>query len=268
MKHPGSRLNGFIKLFALVLIAALLALAAYFFWDVSRQPPPHVPEPFAAPVSSTPVKKRFAPEGVLYLKERTTITTASGITGVPVGSEVKVIERKGEKITVEYHGNQLTVPARQLTDDLDLVESSTKAKSPPTPPQTKISEASQPASTSSPDNGGTSFSSQVSSCWQGLCSWVASFFITPPPPLPPPPIDSKKVKNRHETIRFYEREIRYLEEHVEQLSTVNKTTPNTIYNSSKNQVNRSSSPANSARLEQIAEYKSRIAKMKAEIGES
>jgi|GEM_PF-5615338 len=62
MKRPGSPLRGSIKFLALVLISALLALAAYFFWDVSRQPLlvasfPTPPPPTASP---TPIPALFS----------------------------------------------------------------------------------------------------------------------------------------------------------------------------------------------------------------
>jgi len=66
MKRPGSPPSGSIKFFALVLISALLALAAYFLWDVSRQPlliasfpTPPPPTPSSAP-SSTPIPTQFS----------------------------------------------------------------------------------------------------------------------------------------------------------------------------------------------------------------
>jgi hypothetical protein len=101
--------------------------------------------------------------------------------------------------------------------------------------------------------------------WQTLCDW-----IHPPPPPPPPPVDPKKVKNRHEIIRFYERTIRDLEEQMTHVR-VNSSNTNAPSPSSHYSVVLSSRSAtqadNTARRKQIAEYKIRIAQMKAEIGE-
>lgn len=66
MKRPDLHLNGSIKTFALVLLAAVLALAAYFFWDVSRQPllivsfPSPPPPTLSATPSPTPIPALFS----------------------------------------------------------------------------------------------------------------------------------------------------------------------------------------------------------------
>lgn len=91
---------------------------------------PRVPDEGTA-ASPTPVEKRLARDGILHLTKRVTISTSAGITGVPVGAAVKVIGRmEGEMISVEYQGTRLLIPASQLTDDLNLVDSLGKAAPP------------------------------------------------------------------------------------------------------------------------------------------
>jgi len=101
----------------------------------SKPPPPSetalklAPTPTPAPEAKptpeiTSARKRLAPEGVLYLTKRATITSEFGITGVSVGAEVKILEPEKDGITaVEYRGNKLVLPSSQLTNDLDVVDS-------------------------------------------------------------------------------------------------------------------------------------------------
>jgi len=115
--------------------------------DVSNQQPEPAATPSATPAATTsqetppsttpePVTKRRAPEGVLYLIKRAMIPTEDGVTGIPVGAEVKVlVPQEGGKIRVEYKGNPLILPASQLTNDLDLVASLTKPAAKPATPQ-------------------------------------------------------------------------------------------------------------------------------------
>lgn len=68
--------------------------------------------------------------------KRATISTENGVTGIPVGAEVKVLApQEGSKIRVEYRGHPLILPASQLTNDLDLVASLTKQAAKPATPQ-------------------------------------------------------------------------------------------------------------------------------------
>lgn len=253
--------TGSFKMVAAALIAALLATAAFFIWNVSRQQP-------AGPVSAGPTEppapatKRFAPEGVLYLTKRATVTYESGIIGIPVGAEVKIVgPAKGGKIPVDYRGNHLVLPANQLTNDLYLVDSLIRQQrarasllnKKPAPP---------PVATSSSEGIAGRFISSIGSLWQNLCDW-----IHPPPPPPPPPVDPQKVKNRHELIRYYERAIRELEAQSAH-QAVNESKTHATSSSSSPQISMPShNSENNPRLKQIAEYKNRIAKMKAEIGE-
>jgi len=94
---------------------------------VSCGKPPKVPVEDTAPL---PVEKRLSRDGFLFLTKRTTISTAAGIIGVPVGAEVRVLGRaEGEMVSAEYQGNRLLIPASQLTNDLALVDSLSKAAS-------------------------------------------------------------------------------------------------------------------------------------------
>jgi hypothetical protein len=244
-----------------ILVAAVLATAAFFIWNVSRQQP-------ACPLSTeppAPAAKRFAPEGVLYLTKRATVTYESGIMGIPIGAEVQIVgPAKGGKIPVDYRGNHLLLPANQLTNDLNLVDSLIRPQRARTSVVNKNSPP-PPVATSFFAEIPSRFFSLIGLWWQTLCDW-----IHPPPPPPPPSVDPKKVKNRHEIIRFYERTIRDLEEQMTH-ATVNSSNTNAPSPSSHYSVVLSSRSANqadnSARRKQIAEYKIRIAKMKAEIGE-
>lgn len=103
-----------------------------YFSSCGRSPKPSTGETAdqQAPSPKSDVK-RLAPEGIFYLLKRTTISTDSGVTGIPVGAEVKVLDRaEGEMVSVDYRGNKLLIPASQLTNDLDLVDSLGKAHSP------------------------------------------------------------------------------------------------------------------------------------------
>jgi hypothetical protein len=93
--------------------------------------PPKGPDEEAGKQKPSPVEKRLARDGILHVTKRITISTPAGITGVPVGAEVKVIGRvEGEMISVEYQGNRLLIPASQLTNDLNLVDSLGKTAPP------------------------------------------------------------------------------------------------------------------------------------------
>jgi hypothetical protein len=72
----------------------------------------------------TPVtqKRHLAPEGVLYLIERTSVATASGVIGFQPGTKVALLRMTGDKLLVSCEEYTFEIAQDKATNDLDLAE--------------------------------------------------------------------------------------------------------------------------------------------------
>ncbi len=209
------------------------------------------------------------------------MTSASGITGIPVGAEVKVVgPENGGNIPVEYKGNKLLLPASQLTGDLNLVDSLTKPAASSAPSALPPAAPQQPCATPSespapeqetpppaPQSFFEKITGRISLWWQNLFDWFNPLPPTPTPPLPPTPetrvqqqhqqqqvqqVQKKSEntaifhKSEHQWIAFHERSVRDLE---------------------KKLIGRTDASGIKMIQNQIAEKRILIAKIKARIGE-
>lgn len=104
---------------------------------------------------------------------------------------------------------------------------------------------------------------------QSSMSWLEGFFAKPPDPEPAPTPDPKMVRNRQEVIRFYERVIEDLERQDGQsgVASVRRQAGTLLAPSKESLKVWSRSSATGARQKQIQEYRTRIAKLKEEIGQ-
>src|SRR3954451_6942872 len=66
--------------------------------------------------------RRLTPAGTFYLVQGVSIPTSFGVTGLPPGTIVQMIQDKGATMLVSYGQTQLIVPTAVLTNDMDLGE--------------------------------------------------------------------------------------------------------------------------------------------------
>src|SRR5256885_12199715 len=76
----------------------------------------------AAFVISKFVSRRLAPDGTFYLLEHVSIVSNSGVTGFWPGTEVRMVDDKGDTMIVSSGGQSFEVRADKLTNDMDLGE--------------------------------------------------------------------------------------------------------------------------------------------------
>jgi hypothetical protein len=62
--------------------------------------------------------KQVAPPGVLYMLERVSAETPSGVMAVVPGDEVKLVARNGKKLRVVMGGTEFEVNEAQVTNDV------------------------------------------------------------------------------------------------------------------------------------------------------
>jgi hypothetical protein len=89
---------------------------------LSPKPAP-APLPEVAAVAPAPVPPpapRLAPEGVFYATQRIEVTTESGVVGLKVGAQVKLVRRTDTAMVVTDGRQEFTVPPHVLTNDLDV----------------------------------------------------------------------------------------------------------------------------------------------------
>ncbi len=82
--------------------------------------PSRNPRSSSTPVATPSEHHRLAPSGVLYLIQRASLTTNSGVIGFSPGTRVRLVEDKGETIVVTDGTVKIEVPADILTDDPDI----------------------------------------------------------------------------------------------------------------------------------------------------
>jgi hypothetical protein len=91
-----------------------------------KSPPPPKPEmvqaPTATPVAPTPtpVVQRLAPAGIYFATEYMSVNTPGGITGVPPGTRLELVQDMGEIVRVTTGQVQFDAKKYQLTNDLDI----------------------------------------------------------------------------------------------------------------------------------------------------
>ena len=66
--------------------------------------------------------RRLAPDGTFYLVQGVSIPTTFGVTGLPAGTIVQMIQDKGATMLVSFGQTQILVPTAILTNDMDLGE--------------------------------------------------------------------------------------------------------------------------------------------------
>ena len=137
-----------------VLLGILAAvIVGYLAWRWFAAAPPqlavtHTPPPPAASTRPTPAKgpaaqqratrptparpvvakrQRLAPEGTYFLLQRISLKIDSGVIGFAPGTKVTMIEQHDSMSTVSDGQYQFTVPSSQLTNDLDVSESTAKS---------------------------------------------------------------------------------------------------------------------------------------------
>src|SRR5438105_10398918 len=65
------------------------------------------------------VNSRAAEPEVAFLRERVSVTTRYGVTGLPPGTRVTIVSRHGSRMTVKSEDQQFDVSADQLTTDAE-----------------------------------------------------------------------------------------------------------------------------------------------------
>src|SRR4051794_8408699 len=66
--------------------------------------------------------RRLTPAGTFYLVQGVSIPTSFGVTGLPPGTIVQMIQDKGATMLVSFGQAQLILPTAVLTNDMDLGE--------------------------------------------------------------------------------------------------------------------------------------------------
>ncbi|MFL6542618.1 MAG: hypothetical protein ACJ8I9_05585, partial [Chthoniobacterales bacterium] len=64
--------------------------------------------------------RHLASPGTLFLLQRQSVTTGSGVTGFPPGTKVHLLKDSGDTMIVSADTAQLTVPSDAVTNDVDL----------------------------------------------------------------------------------------------------------------------------------------------------
>ena len=106
--------------FYLLIISAV----AWYFWQRYAASGPDSAAVAGNPASvSAPVKTRRHPiqEGVYYLLTRVSITTDTGVTGIPRGTRVTIV-RFGYPMRVTDGQHEFDVTSTQITNDLDILQ--------------------------------------------------------------------------------------------------------------------------------------------------
>ena len=83
----------------------------------------------AAPAAVEPAPvRRPAPAGTFYMLERVSISNDEGTSGIDPGTEVKLVEDKGNVKIVTDGKNKYEVTAKQITDDMNVADQLRKSK--------------------------------------------------------------------------------------------------------------------------------------------
>lgn len=98
------------NLLTVVVLAVIGFFAYHYFFGQTVTGDPQATPPIVLSDSDTEAGNR------LWLVERASIATDSGITGFSPGTQVEVISKSGESIIVDVSGVELEIPARSLTN--------------------------------------------------------------------------------------------------------------------------------------------------------
>jgi len=98
---------------AWILLLVLVGALNFCGCSKPRVPPQEVAIQTPAPTTS------LAPERTVYLLRRVAAATEDSLHGFAEGSEVKVIEKRSEKLLVETQGMQFEINRQDATNDLD-----------------------------------------------------------------------------------------------------------------------------------------------------
>lgn len=109
-------------LYSLFGAGALVALM------VSCEEQPWPPPEVNATALVTPAPARLAPDGVYFLKERTTVSSEAGVYAVAPATEVRFVSRDGTVVTVTNGEVTFSVEESKLTSSLDERDEILKAQ--------------------------------------------------------------------------------------------------------------------------------------------
>lgn len=98
-------------------ILCLLLTCAISFILASCDKPTYIP-----PVPSPTPAPRLAPEGILYVTERFSVSTDTGLHGFSVGKQVRLIRIDGPNYLVTDGLTEGSAPATSFTNDLDVLD--------------------------------------------------------------------------------------------------------------------------------------------------
>jgi hypothetical protein len=120
----------------LIVLVVLAVYGGYALWTNNHVPQPApqptiaestpapTPEPTATPppvAAVTPRPKRLAPPGTFYLVQALSVTTDTGVTDLPPGTEVQHIGDAPGLIVVQCRdGTKFSAYPAQITNDLDV----------------------------------------------------------------------------------------------------------------------------------------------------
>src|SRR5438270_8875034 len=100
----------FVSLIPPCVVAALIA-------SCSRSPAATSGKmPITSPIPSE--RHRLAPDGTLYLIKPVSLTTSTGVTGFAPGTQVKLVENRGDTFLVANGAVQFQIRRDIVTNDL------------------------------------------------------------------------------------------------------------------------------------------------------
>jgi hypothetical protein len=106
--------SGFLTARSVVILSCAAALCS-----CSKSPPPPKPEIVEAP-TPIPVTHRLAPAGIYLATEYMSVQSPGGITGIPPGTRLKLVQDMGEVVRVTTGQVQFDTDKYLLTNDLDI----------------------------------------------------------------------------------------------------------------------------------------------------
>jgi len=90
-------------------------------YSCSKSPSPAKPERVQAPTPTpTAVVHRLAPAGIFFATEYMSVRSPGGITGIPPGTRLELVQDMGEVVRVTTGQVQFDAKIFQLTNDLDV----------------------------------------------------------------------------------------------------------------------------------------------------
>jgi hypothetical protein len=105
----------------ILTVRRAVMLSCIAFSSCSKSPAPPEPEIVQAP-TATPVAHRLAPAGIYFSTEYISVRVPGGITGIPPGTRVELVQDMGDVVRVKTGQVQFDAKKYQLTNDLDVAE--------------------------------------------------------------------------------------------------------------------------------------------------